>query len=81
MIPRYPDSFGNTDRCSCSISWRPRAALPSGAGAVCADAASAAVYLHATAGERVSEEIGQAGLLASDLLPQIPRALHGLSRE
>lgn len=45
------------------------------------DAASAAVYLHATAGERVSAEIGQAGLLASDLLPQIPRALHHLSRE
>ena len=44
------------------------------------DAASAAVYLHATAGERVSEEIGQAGLLASDLLPQLPRALRGLSQ-
>lgn len=45
------------------------------------DAASAAVYLHATAGERVSAEIGQAGLVASDLLPQIPRALSNLSRE
>jgi NAD(P)H-hydrate epimerase len=44
------------------------------------DAASAAVYLHATAGERVSEEIGQAGLLASDLLPQLPRALRSLSQ-
>jgi NAD(P)H-hydrate epimerase len=43
------------------------------------DAASAAVYLHAIAGERVSAEIGLAGLLASDLLPQIPRALRGLS--
>lgn len=45
------------------------------------DAASAAVYLHACAGERVSSDIGQAGLLASDLLPQIPRALHALSQE
>lgn len=45
------------------------------------DAASAAVYLHSAAGERVSTEIGQAGLLASDLLPEIPRALYGLSRE
>lgn len=39
------------------------------------DAASAGVYLHSRAGELVSEEIGQAGLLAADLLPQIPRAL------
>lgn len=45
------------------------------------DAASAAVYLHSCAGERVSAEIGQAGLLASDLLPQIPRTLHSLSHE
>jgi hydroxyethylthiazole kinase-like uncharacterized protein yjeF len=39
------------------------------------DAASAAVYLHAQAGELVSEEIGRAGLLASDLLAKIPRAM------
>jgi NAD(P)H-hydrate epimerase len=45
------------------------------------EAASAAVYLHAVAGERVSAQIGTAGLLASDLLPEIPRALHGLSQE
>jgi hydroxyethylthiazole kinase-like uncharacterized protein yjeF len=45
------------------------------------DAASAAVYLHATAGERVSQHIGAAGLLASDLLPEIPRTLLGLSQE
>ncbi|HEX7734492.1 MAG TPA: NAD(P)H-hydrate dehydratase [Ktedonobacteraceae bacterium] len=43
------------------------------------NAASAAVYLHASAGERISAEIGQAGLLASDLLSQIPRALHNLN--
>ena len=39
------------------------------------DAASAAVYLHAAAAELVSAEIGHAGLLASDLLPKIPRAM------
>ena len=39
------------------------------------DAASAAVYLHAAAAELVSAEIGYAGLLASDLLPKIPRAM------
>ncbi|HEY4387577.1 MAG TPA: NAD(P)H-hydrate dehydratase [Ktedonobacteraceae bacterium] len=39
------------------------------------DAASIGVYLHAAAAEQVSAEIGQAGLLASDLLPQIPRAM------
>ena len=39
------------------------------------DAASAAVYLHAAAAELVSAEIGYAGLLASDLLPKVPRAM------
>ncbi len=39
------------------------------------DAASAAVYLHTAASDFVSEQIGHAGLLASDLLPQIPRAM------
>jgi ADP-dependent NAD(P)H-hydrate dehydratase / NAD(P)H-hydrate epimerase len=39
------------------------------------DAASAAVYLHAAAADLVSAEIGSAGLLASDLLPKIPRAM------
>jgi len=39
------------------------------------DAASAGVYLHTAASELVSAEIGHAGLLASDLLPQIPRAM------
>lgn len=44
------------------------------------DAASAGVYLHASAGERVSEKIGAAGLLAADLLPEIPRAIFQLSQ-
>lgn len=39
------------------------------------DAASAAVYLHTAAADLVSAEIGNAGLLASDLLPNIPRAM------
>ncbi len=39
------------------------------------DAASAAVYLHVAASELVSKTTGSTGLLASDLLPQIPRAI------
>jgi ADP-dependent NAD(P)H-hydrate dehydratase / NAD(P)H-hydrate epimerase len=39
------------------------------------DAASSAVYLHVAASELVSESVGQAGLLAADLLPQLPRAI------
>lgn len=39
------------------------------------DAASLAVYLHGRAGLAVSEQLGDAGLLASDLLPEIPVAM------
>ncbi len=39
------------------------------------DAASAGVYLHTAAAELVSAELGHTGLLASDLLPEIPRAI------
>jgi ADP-dependent NAD(P)H-hydrate dehydratase / NAD(P)H-hydrate epimerase len=45
------------------------------------DAASAGVFLHSLAGELVSAEIGHAGLLATDLLPKIPRALLSLNQE
>ncbi len=45
------------------------------------DAASAAVYLHAAAAELVSAEIGNAGLLASDLLPMIPRVMMRLDEQ
>jgi ADP-dependent NAD(P)H-hydrate dehydratase len=38
-------------------------------------AAQLGVYLHGRAGDLVAEEIGQAGLIASDLLIQLPRAL------
>ena len=39
------------------------------------DAASAGVFLHAQAGRLVSERVGDAGLLAGDLLDQLPVAL------
>jgi hydroxyethylthiazole kinase-like uncharacterized protein yjeF len=39
------------------------------------EAASAGVYLHTAAADNVSAEIGYAGLLASDLLAQIPRVM------
>ncbi|MEI7770939.1 MAG: NAD(P)H-hydrate epimerase [Chloroflexales bacterium] len=41
-------------------------------------AAALAVYLHAAAGARVRDDLGEAGALASDLLPQLPRAIRGL---
>ena len=39
------------------------------------DAASLGAYLHAAAGEMVTNDIGNTGLVASDLLPMIPRAI------
>lgn len=45
------------------------------------DAAPLGVYLHALAGERVRRSLGDAGMLASDLLPELPRALKALRRE
>lgn len=39
------------------------------------DAACCGVYIHGLAGEMVREEIGNAGALASDLLPFLPKAL------
>ena len=38
------------------------------------DAAALGVYLHARAGEDISARLGDAGLMATDLLPAIPRA-------
>ncbi|MSQ11868.1 MAG: NAD(P)H-hydrate dehydratase [Dehalococcoidia bacterium] len=40
-----------------------------------ADAASAGVYLHALAGELLRDQVGEAGAVASDLLPLLPKAL------
>ncbi|TMC18375.1 MAG: NAD(P)H-hydrate dehydratase [Chloroflexi bacterium] len=44
-------------------------------GVIPFDAASASVYLHTLAANRVSEQMGYAGLHASDLLPHIPQAI------
>ena len=43
------------------------------------DAASLAVYLHGRAGEKVRAELGDAGLLAGDLLPALPQVIKELS--
>jgi hydroxyethylthiazole kinase-like uncharacterized protein yjeF len=42
------------------------------------DAASLGVYLHGRAGETVKEKIGDAGMIASDLLPVLPLAIKQL---
>jgi len=42
------------------------------------DAACAGVYIHATAAEAVRANLGDCGLIASDLLIQIPRAVKAL---
>lgn len=42
------------------------------------DAAALGVYLHAAAGELVREQMGDAGMLASDLLPLLPKVIKGL---
>ena len=43
-----------------------------------ADAAALGVYLHGTAGECVRDELGDTGMIASDLLPMLPRAIKDL---
>ena len=43
------------------------------------DAAVAGVYLHGMAGERVREELGESGSLASDLLPKLPVLMRELN--
>ena len=44
------------------------------------DAAAVAVYLHSEAGSRVSARIGDAGLLAGDLLPELPMAIRAIKQ-
>ena len=39
------------------------------------DAASCAVYLHGAAGEQARQEMGDTGMVASDLLPRLPLAI------
>jgi NAD(P)H-hydrate epimerase len=43
-----------------------------------ADAAALGVFLHGSAGERVRSELGDTGMVASDLLPALPRAIDAL---
>jgi hydroxyethylthiazole kinase-like uncharacterized protein yjeF len=44
------------------------------------DAAACGVFLHAQAGEMVKLELGDAGMLASDLLPVLPRVITRIKR-
>jgi NAD(P)H-hydrate epimerase len=39
------------------------------------EAACCGVYLHGAAGEMVAGELGNAGIIASDLLPALPRVI------
>ena len=47
-------------------------------GLALGDAAALGVYLHGSAGELVRNELGDAGMIASDLLPALPRVVKGL---
>ena len=42
------------------------------------DAASLGAFLHAAAGQLAAEEVGEAGVIASDLLPLLPKAMRTL---
>ena len=42
------------------------------------EAAAGGVYLHGQAGERVKEKMGDAGMIASDLLPELPLVIKNL---
>jgi hydroxyethylthiazole kinase-like uncharacterized protein yjeF len=45
------------------------------------DAAACGVYLHAEAGERVRARLGDAGMIATDLLPELPRVIKQLKEK
>jgi NAD(P)H-hydrate epimerase len=45
------------------------------------DAAAVGVYVHGLAGERVRADFGDAGAVASDLLPNLPLAIQSLKQE
>lgn len=42
------------------------------------DAAAVGVFIHALAGERARDEMGDAGVVASDLLPRLPLAIRSI---
>ena len=45
------------------------------------EAACLGVHLHGAAGEHIRERLGDAGLMASDLLPELPRVRRELQRQ
>lgn len=45
------------------------------------DAASLGVFLHGAAGERVRARLGETGMIASDLLPELPLTIQDLKNE
>jgi len=45
------------------------------------DGATLGVYLHSQAGERVRQRLGDAGMIASDLLPELPLAIKDLKAQ
>ncbi|MFC1892999.1 NAD(P)H-hydrate dehydratase [Chloroflexota bacterium] len=45
------------------------------------DAAALGVYLHGEAGERVKARLGDAGMIASDLLPELPLVIRQLKQK
>jgi NAD(P)H-hydrate epimerase len=45
------------------------------------DAAALGVFLHGLAGDRLRERYGEAGLLATDLLRELPAARNSLIKE
>ena len=47
-------------------------------GATLPNAASLGVFLHAEAGQKVRSKLGHTGMIASDLLPQLPRVIRDI---
>jgi len=45
------------------------------------DAAACGVYLHAEAGEMVRGRLGDAGMIATDLLPELPKVIKRLKEK
>jgi len=45
------------------------------------DAAALGVYLHGQAGDMVKAKLGDAGMIASDLLPALPLVIKNLKEE
>jgi NAD(P)H-hydrate epimerase len=45
------------------------------------DAASLGVYLHGEAGEMIRNRLGDAGMMATDLLPVLPVAIKQLKNQ